>query len=163
MKNAFRSSSAGFTLVELMVVMTIFAILTAMIFANIVRPQQVASLDSAVSQLVADLRSQQLKAMLGESETGTDADTYGIFFSPTAYTLYRGAYTAGNGANFTVTVGPDINFTSITFPSSRVSFARQSGDVQSFSTTTNSVIVRNIQTNEEKRVSVNRYGVVTVQ
>src|SRR5688572_25382465 len=143
------AATAGFTLMEVMLVVGIMAIFTAFVFSNVLRPQQRASLDSAVVQLVTDLRSQQLKSMLGESETGADADVYGVYFATTSYALYRNTYPAGNSANFTLNVGPEINFVSITFPSSRVSFARQSGDVQSWSSTTNSVIVRNVQTNEE--------------
>ncbi len=118
----------GFSLLEVMVVMGLVAILAALTVTNLIRPQTTASLDGVVSTLMADIKSQQLKAMVGDSISAASAQEHGVRIQPTTYTLFKGAsYSAGDTDNFTLQQGSDISL-STTFPSSVLIFTKAAGE-----------------------------------
>src|SRR3989344_9266975 len=78
--------TSGFTLVELMVVMGIFALMLGFTSINLIRPQTQANLDTTVTTLVSDLKEQQIRAM-----TGDGPSDYGVNFEPGRYTLFTGS------------------------------------------------------------------------
>ena len=126
--NLKRHPKFGFTLIELLVVIGIFTILSGYATINLLKPQTKASVDSATTTLVSDLRSQQLKAMVGDTEGAASAQPHGIFFETNRYTLFKGlSYSPSDSANFVVNLETNVNLTSITFPSSQVVFSRRSG------------------------------------
>jgi prepilin-type N-terminal cleavage/methylation domain-containing protein len=154
------TSTSGFTLVELLVVMALIGILTSLTVMNLVQPQRSASLNGTVDVLVADIKSQQLKAMAGDAQSASAAQQHGVYVEPTKYTLFKGTtYSAGDGDNFVVQ--PDGVTFSTTFASSQLSFQKASGEPASFSGSTNTLTVSNLA-GESKTITVNRYGVVTV-
>jgi prepilin-type N-terminal cleavage/methylation domain-containing protein len=159
-----RPSQAGFTLIEMMSVMGIFLILTAFMAFNILRPQQQASLDTAVTTLQADLKSQQIRAMAGDADTTSSAKSFGVYLEPTKYTLFTGtSFSAADTSNYVVTLDPAINLVSINVPSTQIIFSPLSGEMTNFSSTQTTFIVRNINTNEQKTLTINRYGIFTIQ
>ncbi len=156
--------SAGFTLIEMLVVVGIFLVSFSIAALTIYQPQGKASLSTTVVSLVSDLQHQQLKSMLGESEGSATAQTFGIHFESTTYTLFRGAtYSASDSNNFVVNLGQNLVLTNITFPSSQVVFNRRSGEVSGFSSGQASVTIQNTVSNEQQTVMLNRYGVPTIQ
>jgi prepilin-type N-terminal cleavage/methylation domain-containing protein len=154
----------GFTLIEIIVVMAIFLTLTGLAMMNILRPQQQAILSSATHVLITDIKSQQLKSMIGESSTGTAPEYYGIYFESNKYTLFPGTiYDANNANNFVVNLDSTLQISANTFPSSQVVFNRISGEVSNFSSNNNSVTLKNLTNLEVKKVSINAYGAITLQ
>ncbi len=91
----------GFTLPELLIVMGVLAILTTLATVNLLRPQHQASTVAAVNILMADIRQQQLKTMLGNTEGSN---------------------------NFNVTLEPPFQVLT-TFPNNQIVFQAGSGEV----------------------------------
>ncbi len=152
----------GFTLVEVMIVMAIFTILAALVVVNLTRPQLQASLDSALGTLLADIKAQQLKAMVGNSEGAGSAQQYGLFFASSSYTLWHGtSYSSTSTNNFVVPLGGDIALANVTWPTSTLLFARRSGEVVNFVNGQNSLIVQ-VPGGQQQTITVNRYGVLTL-
>lgn len=150
----------GFSLVELVVVMFIFSFLFIFITVALLNIKHQSSLVTSIDTLITDLKSQQLKAMVGDTEGRVDPDTYGIYFGSNQYTLFHGTYSPSDSSNFVVTLGDNIQFGTISFPASLVSFAQDSGEVVG-AESLNTIIVQNTQTNERKAITINKYGVVT--
>lgn len=149
----------GFTLLELLVVVGIIAILFGMATINLVRTQHNASVSAVVDELLADIRTQQTKAMIGAKDTIGNSNSYGIHITSNSYILFQGTTDPGDGTDFTV------NPTGITFttnlPSNMIVFAKRSGVFSNYVSGTYTITVQNAYGIEQKTLTINRYGVVT--
>jgi type II secretory pathway pseudopilin PulG len=153
----------GMTITELVLVIGMFAVLSSVAMINLVRPQVQSSVDSVAYTLAADMKQQQIKAMVGDSGGTGTAQQYGIYFESDGYTLFRGAsYTPGAASNFKVDLDSSMEIASINFPSSTLVFSRRSGEVDSYSGGSDNVTIRHTSTGGEKVVTLNRYGVVSI-
>jgi prepilin-type N-terminal cleavage/methylation domain-containing protein len=143
----------GFSLVEYMLVMAIFLILAGLGTINLSGAKQRASLSTTVDTLVSDLRGQQLKAMVGDTEgSGSgSASNYGIHFGTSDYTLFRGSYGTGN---FVVNLGDQIQ---VGTPGTEVLFTKGTGEIGG----TFQVTLKDVSNASSKTITLNRYGVVT--
>lgn len=151
----------GFTLIEIIIAMSIFATLSGIITINLLHAQTKTSLDTTVASLLADIKGQQTLAMSGSIQGGTSASEYGIYFGTTSYTIFSGSsYTANNSTNFVVPLKNSVNFSSITFPSRVIIFQRASGEIANFNASQNQITLAN-QGGETKTITINRIGVVT--
>lgn len=159
---AFKSHEKGFSLIELLLVIGIFTILSSFAFINLSRSQNKVSLDAAVDTIVSDLRAQQLRAMIGDSEGGASGSAYGVYFETDKYTLFKGtSYSAGAASNLVVNLDKGTTLTTINLPSTSIIFAQRSGDVSGFVLAQNSVTLQDPSGNQ-KVISVNKYGVPQV-
>ena len=145
----------GFTLVELAVVTAIVVILLGFITISLVRSQQTASLTSAEEILLADLRQQQLKSMVGDTEGGAAANSYGIHFDTNKYVLFRGStYSSSDASNFTSNLESNMQFNSAGFD---VVFSKKSGEIPA-----SRIIELKDNTNSNlKRIHLNIFGTIT--
>lgn len=149
-------SARGFTILELLVVIALMAVLSALTMITLIQPQTTVSLDSAVEVLVADLRSQQTKSMVGDSGTGGAQVPHGVYVQAGSYTLFKGAaYSGADTDNFVITMDSSISL-GTTLPSSQAVFAEASGELTAASTIT----VTNTISGQSKVISLNRLGVV---
>lgn len=139
--------ASGFTLVELMVSIGILTILFALTTINIGRLPSSASQSSGYDRLVSDLRSQQTKSM-----TGYGAESFGLHFENSSYTLFTGSY---GTENYIVSLDPSLTFTGVTFPGSEIIFEAGSGDLMD---ATGSASISNSLTDEVKTLKINKYG-----
>jgi type II secretory pathway pseudopilin PulG len=159
MKTKIGKSGAGFTLVELLIIIGLFTILSSFAVINLIRPQTKASLDSTTTVLISDIKEQQLKSMIGDGEGGS-ADTYGIYFGSTSYTLFKGGtYSSSDPNNFIVNMEGAGTFTN-TLPSNQMVFQRRSGEVVSFSSPNNIITIT--AGGDVKTVTVNALGTVSI-
>ena len=142
---------AGFTLPEMVVIIAISITMLGLTTLSLVNSQQKASLSTIVDTFIADLKEQQVKAMVGDTEGTGSVNDYGIDFETTEYTLFRGVYTEGTSSNYVVELPPTIEITS-----AQVVFEKGSGD-----TTPATITFTDTTTNEQKIVTINEYGVVT--
>jgi prepilin-type N-terminal cleavage/methylation domain-containing protein len=151
---------AGFTLVELLVVMGLVAVLAGLVTINLVRPQTSSSLTGTVNTLIADLRSQQLKAMAGDSMSATSAQAHGVYVQTSQYTVFKGTVYSGADTENMAVLPDGVTF-STTFPSSQVVFVKGTGEVDGFVNGSNTITITNT-TGSAKIITINRYGVPTV-
>lgn len=155
MKNiSSKTGSYGFTLVELMVVMGILATLIGIVTINLSGAQQKVSVNSTIQVIISDMKEQQIKAMIGDTEGRPTASSYGVHFDANQYVLFNGsAYSSTDTSNFAVPLSPNLQFTTPI----DIIFSRASGEL----ITSASVTVQNITNSEQKTIQLNRYGVVT--
>lgn len=152
----------GFVLIELAVVFGILAVLIGMTTINIFGSRQKASVTATIDTLVADLRSQQTKAMSGTIDSDGILPAYGIHFDTNQYVLFRGAsFSAILSSNAVNPLDTRVNFSNIFFPNGNVVFASRSGEFIGFMSGTDSITVNQIDSGESKIIQLNRYGVIS--
>lgn len=151
----------GFTLVELMVVMGMIAVLISYSVVNLTTIQHTTYLAATVDTFISDLKQQQLKAMVGDTEGRGVNDYYGISFGTNDYALFHGSSYSASSSNPVIPLTSGMQFSSVTFPQSRIVFDKGSGEVIGFTVGSNTITLRNTLTNETKTITINRYGVIT--
>ncbi|MBI2450993.1 MAG: type II secretion system protein [Parcubacteria group bacterium] len=153
----------GFTLIEISISVAIFAILAALISLNAVKPIIDTELSAAVAQIKNTFFEARVKSMTGFAESGSTAAKFGVFFDSTSFTLFQAPYSAGAGTNFVSTLSSGYTFSSVTFPSSQIIFTKLIGEVESFSSGQNTLIIQNTQTGLSKTMTIYKSGVIEVQ
>lgn len=143
-------------MVEFLLTMGIFAILAGFATINLVNVQQRNSLNTTVDVFIADLKEQQLKAMVGDTEGSGIISNYGIRFSSSQYTLFRNSY---GTSNFVINLPAVMTVTS-TFPSNEIVFLKGSGEISGYGGT-RTVTLTDTTNGQQKVLTFNRYGVVT--
>ena len=147
-------SDSGLTIVELLIAMAIFSILIAIPTISLVNVKHKTSVTSVVNTFIADLKEQQLKAMVGDTEGRGTTDNYGIHFTSTSYVLFHGTYSAVEPTNFTVSLSDTAQFNPI--PSDLI-FTKGSGEIGGTATIT----IKDSVDNNQHAITLNRYGVIT--
>ncbi len=151
----------GFTVTEAVIVMSLLATLFGLIWLNLLNSREKAGTSSSTDVFVSDVRSQQLKAMLGDTEGRISADAYGVYLNSTSYTLFHGiSYNALDPSNSPVQLGDNITFVNVSFPSNVIVFASGSGEIVGFSGA-GTLGIRNVLSNTQKTVQLNKFGTVT--
>jgi prepilin-type N-terminal cleavage/methylation domain-containing protein len=152
---------SGFTLMEVAVVVSLLSLLFGFVWVNLLGSRDSASQNTSIDLLLSDLRSQQLKAMLGDTEGRVGHDAYGVYFGTNTYTLFHGlSYVAADPTNYTVTLGDNERFQSISFPGNTLVFASVSGQIAGFTEGVDSIVLTNITANTQKTVRINKLGTV---
>lgn len=151
----------AFTVVEMTVVLGMIATLLAYSIINLSTIQHKAYLSSTIDTFVSDLKQQQLKAMVGDTEGRSTNDYYGIYFSTNSYAMFHGSTYVVDPSNPVIPLTTNVTFSNIAFPQSQVVFNKGSGEVVGFSNGSNTVTMKNSVTNEMKTITINRYGVIT--
>lgn len=151
----------GFTVLELMLTLSILGVLFALTVVNLTNIIPKANTRAAAEVLVADLREQQMKAMSGYEAVGGGASDYGIFFETDKYTLFTGSsYVEGHQENYIVPLQASLEFDTTNLPLSRIVFQKGSGDIASYSATYHSIRIRNVVTTELRTITYNKLGVL---
>lgn len=145
--------SVGFSLPELIVVMSIMATLTGLITINLANSQQRASLSSLVQNFISDTRQQQIKAMTGDTEGRPEASSYGVHIDASQYVLFHGTYSPTEPSNFAVSLPTNMIFVT---PGLDIIFSKISGD-----STPLSIQLQDTTNGNTKTIQINRYGVIT--
>ena len=153
----------GFTMVELLLVMSILAIIFSFIMVNLSNVIPKANVKGAAEVVVADLREQQMKALSGyESVTGGSSN-YGVFFENDRYILFTGdVYVVGLDDSYTVMLEPGLAFDTSNLPLSTLVFLKGSGEVRNYNEILNSIAIRNTSTLETITIEFNQLGVLTI-
>ncbi len=152
----------GFSLVELLLIMGIITILLSFSSLNLFKTKHNISLDTTLSVLISDLKYQQLKAMAGDTEGRLSHDAYGIRFYQNRYILFHSpTFSPTDNTNFTINLDNGVEFSNIDLPNSQIIFASASGEFGNFNQEQNTLVIKNSLSNDQKRITINRYGVVT--
>jgi prepilin-type N-terminal cleavage/methylation domain-containing protein len=158
----FLKNQKGFTLLEVILTISLLMILLGIATINLMGATNTTYQNTAATTLYGDIKTQQIKAMNGDTGTSGITGAYGVYFQATQYILFRGiTYSSSNPTNFAVKIPDDVNFTNILFPNSQIIFASGSGEFANFINGQNSVIIKNVEGLGQKTVTVNRFGVVT--
>lgn len=146
----------GFTFIELIVVIGIFLLLITLGSITFSSSYTSTNLSATVSQLLSDLKSQQIKATSGEMAGVTVPDGWGIKFFADRYVLFPGTtYDANSPLLVTVTTPTSLTITT-TFSSDQVVFLRLSGEIANYSDSANSItLTQNLNT---RNIILNKYG-----
>lgn len=153
----------GFTIVELVIVVSIVLILATLSAASLPSLQSSTSINSAVDELNPELRQQQMKAIQGDTEGRSTNDNYGIHFDATQYVLYHGvSYDPTDVDNIVIPIKNNIQIFSTSFPSNNILFASVSGEIANYIPGSNTVVLRDVNnTSLTKTLQINRYGIIT--
>jgi prepilin-type N-terminal cleavage/methylation domain-containing protein len=151
----------GFTLIEVLVVAGIFVALLSFMMPTLTNSQRHTQINEAAALLIADMKDQQMKAMLGDTEGQAVSTSSGIYFETTRYTLFRGlSYSVSDTRNYVINLDPQFQFTFTNLPSSQIVYARGSGEVSNFVNDTYSLTLSDIQGGTSQVITINKYGVV---
>lgn len=158
-----KNLQSGFSLTELIIVLTIIGILFSLTSINLLGAYAKNTLNTTVSTIQADLKQQQLKAMVGDTEGQGSTDSYGIYF-PSAgdsYVLFKGgSYSASDPLNFEIKLNNDLQFSSLQVQGSQIIFTKNSGEFTNYLTNFDYVTLRNVNTDETKTIKINQLGTV---
>lgn len=156
-------TQSGLTLIELMVVVGILGVLFSLTTISLTGLIPKANVSSSIDTLIADLKHQQQKAMLGESGTSNataSAQPFGVHIDSNQYVLYGGiSYSAASSSNSAIPVASTIQL-STTFGSGNILFNRGAGDISAYASGSG-ITVTDTTTNIQKVIQLNKFGVVT--
>ncbi len=142
--------------------MAIIAILSVFVFMDVFRSKGNVALITTMDVLITDLKNQQLKAMMGSTEGRSSHGAYGIYFEQGKYVLFHGpSYDSGDLTNFEVNLEQGDQFSQINLPNSSVIFASVNGEIESYDSLKNSLVIKNSNTGSERTIIFNKFGVIT--
>lgn len=151
----FLSKNSGFTVIELIVIITIIAVLLGVITLNLTSIQQKVSISTTAETVIADIKGQQIKAMIGDTQGISSASDYSVHFDEDEYVLFRGSsYSALSSTNFVVKLPANLKFQ---IPATDIIFSKISGELP----LQTSIILKDITNSSQKTININKYGVVT--
>ncbi len=151
----------GFTMTEIIVALAVTVMLFGFTTVRLLNVQEKPQLSTVVDTLISDLKSQQLRAMTGDSGGGSSNLSYGIIFSQSGYTLFRGSiFSPSDSYDFTVNVLSPITITT-TLPGGSIVFDKGGGEVVNYSSNGNTITVTNSANSEKKTITVNSLGNIT--
>jgi hypothetical protein len=145
-------------MVEFLVIMGVASLLFLLASMNFLDARTGTSLTTTGDSLLSDLKIQQTKAMIGDTEGRGLPDAYGIYFKPASYVLFHGtAYSPAATDNFEVNAAEGVSL-STTFPGGVVIFATVSGELVNFSSGQDAIIVKDANTTRQKVLQLNKLG-----
>ncbi len=147
----------GFTLVELIMVVGLVMILLSFGWINLTSLPSKASLQTDLTTLINDIKSQQMLSMTGDTAGGEVSD-YGIYFENASYTLFKGGtYDPNDPNNFKIILSNDnLSFTGVSFPGNIILFKKGSGE-----TVPGELSISDALSGNTRVVKLNKYGATT--
>lgn len=152
-------ATKAFTLIELIVSMSIFLIIMGFSGVAYLNIQRNSDLVNQSTQLVSSIRQAQTLVFSGQTLDESNNSNVGIHFDSNSYTLFIGnAYDPFNSTNIT-TVFPNSIVLANYLPSADLIFYAQSGEVSNFDPLANTITITH-QDGQSKTITINKLGVV---
>lgn len=156
-----KSLIKGFTLIEIIISITILAAIGVASIAYLGGYRRSVSVDSEAEKITAYLRQAQNKAMSGEAVSGQDPTNWGVHFvnpaSGTAYyAIFRGSSYSADVSDETIYLSQQVQFSDPAASSTKdIVFQRITGRP----TATTTIILRSVaNANLTRTISVNSLG-----
>lgn len=154
------ATSLGLTLIELLIVLSLFTFLLLLTNINLTNILPRASLKSSASTFVSDFKAQQINAMIGNAPNGTDTP-HGIHLDQNSYTIFHTpTYSSSENSNTTFSLNQGISFDLSGLPDSTFIFERLTGDLSNPATPPHNIVMLNNTTNETITFVINELGVI---
>lgn len=154
------SSQLGVTLMELIVVIGILMLLLSISFVGISNLRASTTNSNFGAVIISDLKSQQIKAVAGDTEGRSTSDNYGIKILSDKYVLFHGnSYNASEPTNVEIPASSGFTLTS-SFANNTILFERGSGEIRMFVNGQNTITITNAQTGQVRVIQLNKYGSV---
>lgn len=150
----------GYTFPEIIVVVGILAVLFGIGSVGLLRVERRPQLATTANKLIADIKQQQLKAMVGEADSAGSKQPYGIYFASSRYVLFVGAtYVPNDSANAPIDLESRLSLTS-SLPGNTLVFAKGSGEVVGFTGGQDMVTITQTDNGDSVAVRINALGTV---
>ncbi len=158
-------NNKGFSVIEVLLVLAIVSVLIGYSMINGISAQRRNTFSGTIDTLISDMKQQQLKAMVGDSEGRSTADSYGIYFNQnqSTYVLFHGTTYIPNpsdNSNFIVNLDENVQIVAVPAASSLI-FSQASGEVSGFVQGSNTITLRDTTNGQQNTVTFNKYGVIT--
>lgn len=152
----------GYSLIEVLVIITLFIILSGLTTITLLNSQHTASSQAALVSFITDVKGQQVKAMQGDTEGRNSPDYYGIHIASTSYTLFHGiSFNPADSTNLTIPLDGTLQFNSVTFTNSNIIFIPISGEIYGYSSAANTLVLQDTTNQQKKTLQFNYLGVLT--
>lgn len=156
-----KRSQGGFAFSELIVALGIFGVLLGFVTINVLRTQHQSNLSAVVDTLIADVASQQHRAMVGQVPVGIASSDAGVVFAVDRYTLFSGAtFNPGDPGNTVIVLPSGVRIDTIALPNATMLFGAGSGEAGLISSGSDSITVTEQNSGLTKAIRWNRLGVV---
>ena len=170
MKTLIPQREVGFTLLEVIIVVSLISLILTIASINLFKPTQEASLDTASADVISLMQEAQNKAMNTDTQGDNSSDEFGVHFETQKVTLFKGVvFNSGDQSNFDIDIPSNLNiFTNLLCSSppedcNNVVFQRISGEVVGFSDTQNNICITVGSSGKGVLLIVNFVGVINVQ
>ena len=151
----------GLTLIELILVIGILMVLLSMAFVSISNIRVISTNSNTSTVIASDLKNQQIRAMVGDTEGRGVPDNYGVKILSTQYVLFHGvSYNSSDTTNYAIPVSTGYTLSS-TFANDTVLFASESGELVNSVQNQDTIILTNTTSGQTKTIRLNKYGTIT--
>lgn len=159
----------GFTLIELMVSMGIFAIIVSGSYISYLNFQRSHSLDNYTTQIIGLIYQAQNQAMsrmcVKSCDIATTGANFGIHFDATnrQIILYTGiVYNPNDDYNIAINLPSNINLISNLPAGDNIVFEKISGEIRDFDDDLHNFSLQENSSGQTKNLDINRLGVIDV-
>lgn len=159
----------GFSLIEILLVISLMVIILSLATPNLFNPLGQEKVNSLASDITINLKDAQIKAMYSETLGQAATAEFGVHFSTSSYTLFRGTvFNPADTNNFSVTLtnglSINLNLPCLSSPNdcNNIIFSKLSGEVQNFDQTKNSLCLTDTL-NNRILLTTNFLGVINAQ
>src|SRR3990167_984950 len=92
-------SENGFSLIEILLVISFFVVILSLVTPNLFNPLGQEKVNSLANDITVNLRDAQTKAMHSETLGQPTTSEFGVHFSTNSFTLFRGTVFNPNHTN----------------------------------------------------------------
>ena len=170
MKKLLKQAQNGFTMIEVILVVSLFTMILAFSVPNLFSPLDSSRTNSLTEDVVSLLKEAQAKAINSDTLGQLTSSNYGVHFDTAAYTLFKGnVYSSADSSNFSVVVpnglvvSPNLPCVSLPTDCNNLIFSQITGEVYNFDPTKNSLCLKTANNNSSFLITTNYLGVLNVQ